>query len=341
MRWVIIQTAFLGDVILTLPLIEEITRLDEAAEILFITRPEAVNVIETAKGVKKVIAYDKRGKAKGWKGWNEIRKIILSFQPNYTIVPHRSVRSVALASLSKAKFRIGYDKAAFFPGLTHRIHYRHDAHETARLLDLLYPLTQKLGKPAPPNIVLTKMDMETASSYLEKIPNPRIVIAPGAVWNTKKYPTQQYEEVAEKLAKKHYHIITIGSKADHLECLTVAKAGNGISLGGMLTPRESAAVIKLSNLLITNDSAPLHLAQSVGTPTLAIFGATVPAFGFAPLREWDRIAEVKNLECRPCAIHGGRKCPKKHFRCMKDLLPDTIVDMVEEMINQNVGTKEI
>ncbi|MCX7834551.1 MAG: glycosyltransferase family 9 protein [bacterium] len=336
MRWLIIQTAFLGDVILTLPLIAKINQIDSQSEILFITRPEAVNVIETAKGIVSVVSYDKRGAAKGWKGWKDIQEIIHSFQAEITVVPHRSLRSVALAVASKAKYRIGYNRAALFPGLTHRIRYRYDAHETARLLDLLYPFTKEWGKPTQPNIQLTANDEEVAKFHLNQLPQPIIAIAPGAVWNTKKYPIEQYEQIAKQLSEKKYSIVTIGGLADQSECERVAKAGKGSSLGGLLTPRESAAVIKQCKILVTNDSAPLHLAQSVGTPTLAIFGATVPSFGFAPIGEKDMIAEVHHLDCRPCAIHGGKKCPKKHFRCMKEISPQSIVELIEQMTANNL-----
>lgn len=332
MRWLIIQTAFLGDVVLTLPLIEKINKVDSSPQILFITRPEATTIIETAKGIQQVLSFDKRKSAKGISGWYRMLKTIHNFQPDITIVPHRSLRSVSLAALSRSKYRIGYDRAVPFPGLTHRIPYRYNAHETARLLDLLYPVTNELGVPTPPRIRLTDQDIEKVDSLTEQITKPMIAIAPGAVWETKKYPTHYYEKLASLLNEQSYSIITVGGSMDIEICEMVAKAGKGISFAGKLAPRESAAMIAKSVLLITNDSAPLHLAQGVDTPTIAIFGATVPSFGFAPIRSMDRIIEINNLDCRPCGIHGGTKCPKKHFKCMKDLHPENVYLMIMEQL---------
>lgn len=331
MRWTVIQTAFLGDVVLTLPLLDAIATLSPRTEIQFITRPEAVNVIETHPAVVQAISYDKRKKDSGIGGWIRMLNRIRDFAPEIVIVPHRSLRSVALASLSKAKTRIGYDRAAKFPGLTHRIRYRADAHETARLLDLLQPINSKPGIATIPSIQLTDADHQVALQLLNS-DRKRIAIAPGAVWMTKRYPADRFKQVAKILADKGYQIIAIGGPADRELCEEVAKVGSGISCAGNLSPRESAAVIQLCDLLITNDSAPLHLAQGVGTRTLAIFGATVPAFGFGPQGINDKVLGIE-LECRPCAIHGGNQCPKGHFKCMLELSPETVAATALSMIS--------
>ena len=70
---------------------------------------------------------------------------------------------------------------------------------------------------------------------------------------------------------------------------------------------------------MTNDSAPLHIGVAMRTPVAAIFGATVPEFGFAPYGEHDIVIETKELDCRPCAIHGGTVCPIGTFVCMKNI----------------------
>ncbi|HEX9894642.1 MAG TPA: glycosyltransferase family 9 protein, partial [Gemmatimonadales bacterium] len=83
--------------------------------------------------------------------------------------------------------------------------------------------------------------------------------------------------------------------------------------------RASAALIERATVLVTNDSAPLHLAGAVGTPVVALFGPTVPAFGFGPTGAADRVVEVSGLACRPCSTHGPMVCPLGHHRCMIDL----------------------
>ncbi len=332
MRWTLIQTAFLGDVILTLPLLRAIREYDASSEIQFITRPEAVNAIETAAGVIDAVAYNKRGSDSGISGWLRMAKRIRNFHPEIVLVPHRSARSVALAGFSRAKTRIGYDRAAHIPGLTKRVAYRKTAHETARLLDLLEPITGKPGSATIPVMQLTDSDRLGAKKIIGEA-NNSIAIAPGAVWHTKRYPINRFIAVAERLVQSGYRIVAIGGTADRELCQQVATAGKGVSVAGELTPRESAATIANCRLLITNDSAPLHLAQAVGTPTLAIFGATVPAFGFGPQGQYDRVLG-RELPCRPCAIHGGNQCPEKHFQCMLTLDPELVVTNAVAMIEQ-------
>ena len=333
MRWTLIQTAFLGDVVLTLPLLAEMADRFPGSEIQVVVRPEAASVVETADGVKDVVVYDKRRTDSGIFGWGRILQKIRAFHPDTVLVPHRSARSILLANFSNAIERIGYDRAAKVPGLTQRIPYRRDAHETARLLDLLHPFTGEVGRPRQPIMRFTEEDERIVSSQFPELNETNwIGIAPGAVWFTKKYPYENYLEVAQQLSDRGYRIIAIGGSADASECERLAEVGKGISVAGKLLPRHSAAVIRKCQLMIANDSAPLHLAQSMAVPTLAIFGATVPEFGFGPLGEHDRVLGIA-IECRPCAIHGGNRCPKGHFRCMKEIAPHTVVDTVIAMLS--------
>ncbi len=83
-------------------------------------------------------------------------------------------------------------------------------------------------------------------------------------------------------------------------------------------------------VLVTNDSAPLHVAAAVGTPIVAIFGPTVPAFGFAPRGPRDAVVEHPDLPCRPCSAHGPRTCPLGHHRCMKEIAVDQVLHAIEE-----------
>jgi len=88
-------------------------------------------------------------------------------------------------------------------------------------------------------------------------------------------------------------------------------------------------VIRRAIVLVTNDSAPLHFAQAVATPTVAIFGSTVPAFGFAPRGPRDAVVELAGLACRPCSAHGPATCPLGHHRCMKSLSVEDVLRAVE------------
>jgi heptosyltransferase-2 len=100
---------------------------------------------------------------------------------------------------------------------------------------------------------------------------------------------------------------------------------------GRLTLRQSAALIGRAALLVTNDSAPLHLATAMGTPIVSIFGPTVPEFGFGPIRPGDVSLGRDGLQCRPCSPHGPLQCPLRHHRCMRDLGVEVVTRAIEDL----------
>jgi heptosyltransferase-2 len=115
------------------------------------------------------------------------------------------------------------------------------------------------------------------------------------------------------------------------EIVAAARAAGGTAANacGRLALRETAALIERAAVLITNDSAPLHFAAAVGTPVVAVFGPTVPAFGFGPRGPRDVVVERMGLECRPCSAHGPRTCPLGHHRCMRDIHVEDVLRAIE------------
>ena len=126
-------------------------------------------------------------------------------------------------------------------------------------------------------------------------------------------------------------IFLIGGKADFELCERVkylSEYDKVYNLADKLTILQSAEVIRRSICLITNDSAPLHIGNAVSARTIAIFGSTLPEFGFYPYCENDVIFEIKDLKCRPCGIHGRAECPEKHFDCMEKINTEKIISAV-------------
>ena len=88
-------------------------------------------------------------------------------------------------------------------------------------------------------------------------------------------------------------------------------------------------------MVLTNDSSPIHIASAwKDTHIIAIFGATVRELGFYPWSKNSQIIENTGLPCRPCGLHGGKKCPKGHFKCMLDLKPDMVLEKIEEKLDK-------
>jgi heptosyltransferase-2 len=166
-------------------------------------------------------------------------------------------------------------------------------------------------------------------------PQQLVAIAPGTIWNTKRWLKERYAELAARLADERYEVMLIGGEEDEALCREIKELSGSsrvYSTAGALSTLQSAELLRRCKLLITNDSAPLHFAVAVGTPVVAIFGATVPEFGFAPYGKHDTVVETLGLPCRPCSIHGGRECPIKTFECMNAITVEKVYRRVEEVL---------
>jgi heptosyltransferase-2 len=319
----VIQTAFLGDVVLTTPLLAALAQGDGPVDV--VTTPAAATLLEGHPAVRRVIRYDKRGADAGLSGLWRLAGALRSAGYRRAVLPHRSWRSAALALLADIPERVGFAGAA--PALTYstRVPRAREGHEVERLLALAGPH----AAPAPGvTLGLAAADRAAADAWLSAraIEPGFVALAPGSIWGTKRWP--YYPELAAALGRP---IVVIGSRDDaELAGAVVAAApGRAHSAAGELDLRRAAALLERASVLVTNDSAPLHLATAVGTPVVALFGPTVPAQGFGPRGAGDRALGVA-LGCRPCSAHGPQVCPLVHHRCMRDLSVDQVVRAVAE-----------
>lgn len=169
---------------------------------------------------------------------------------------------------------------------------------------------------------------------LTNISRPFVALAPGSVWATKRWPF--YPELAQLIAKD-FNVVVVGGGADVAIGDTIVSQlpeGCAANAAGRLGILASAALIGKAVALVTNDSAPQHLASAMNTPTLTIFGPTVPEFGFGPLALNSRVAGVDRLACRPCDRHGPQKCPLGHWRCMRELSSADVFGLLTQTLSQ-------
>jgi len=328
----IIQTAFIGDVILTTPLIQGVKNAFKNTQIHVIVIPSTKNLLDKNPFVDKIIVYDKRKSDKGLKGFIRLVRQLKKEKYDIVISPHRSIRSALIARLTGAKKRIGFNTSAGSFLYTDKINYNPNIHEIDRNLSLVDGPETTITERQP-KVFIDDKDIETVEQILktEKIntKNILIAVAPGSVWFTKKWPEEYFTELVNKLSAKDFTVLLIGGKTDRDDCRRIKAATNGLvyNLAGKLTLRESAALLSKCRLLVSNDSGAMHLAVAAETAVIAIFGPTVPAFGFYPYGEKHTIIENK-LDCRPCGIHGGQKCPIGTHECMKAIKPSTVFQSV-------------
>lgn len=333
-RILIINTAFLGDVILTAPLIRETKKCFPNYKIDIMVNPAAQTLLLENPYLEEIIVFDKRK--------DKIKNLIrLGFGKRniYEIIllPHKSFTSSLLAYLMNAPIRVGFNKRA---GKMSRFLYTKTGEylqtsERERLLELLKPICNVKEFNSETEMFFSKEEEEKIDKKLQESgldEKSYFTIAPGSVWGTKRWIPEYYAEAAETLTRKMPAVL-IGGKDDSFLAPEI-KGDNPriIDMMGKLSLRESALFIKKAVLHIGGDSAPLHFANAVKTPVVSIWGPTVPRFGFAPYRENDIILEDKSLECRPCNIHGPMECPLKHHNCMRNITPEMVVQSAEKFL---------
>jgi heptosyltransferase-2 len=325
----VIQTAFLGDVVLTTPLLDALAARHGPVDV--VTTPAASPLLETHPAVRHVIPYDKKGRDRGLGGLLGLARALRAERYEWAYLPHRSLRTALVAWLARIPRRVGF--ADGWPRFYTDVRPRPGTgHEVDRLL--------VLAGPAPTGgavtLTTTAEDRAATEAFLgaHDVEGPFVALAPGSIWGSKRWP--YYGELAERLARA-VPIVVVGGPEDAGLGEGIVRAVDGaggrwkaVNGCGKLTLRQSAEVIRRAVVLVTNDSAPLHLAQAVGTPTVAIFGSTVPAFGFGPRGPRDQVVALEGLACRPCSAHGPPRCPLGHHRCMRSLTVENVLHAIEE-----------
>jgi heptosyltransferase II len=310
--FLIIQTAFIGDVILATALIEKIHQFYPEAEIDFLLRKGNETLLLNHPYLREVIVFDKKKK---YKNLFFLIKKIRSNRYDQLVNVQRFATTGIMAMLSKAKHRIGFNKnpLSFF-NTTTISHEVGNLHEVDRNQRLIASFTDTAS--AKPKLYPTLTDFDTVKKYQS---GSYYCIAPTSVWFTKQWPAEKWIELIQKIQDKEKSIFLLGAPADHHVCESIRLASGlskVINLAGKLNFLESAALMKSAEMNFVNDSAPMHLASAMNAPVTAIYCSTVPSFGFGPLSDKSKIVETKEkLDCRPCGLHGFKDCPKGHFKC--------------------------
>jgi heptosyltransferase-2 len=315
-RILVIQTAFLGDVILASPVWENLHSTYPNARIDVVVKKGNEGLLAGHPFIGNVYLFDKSQKVKNlWK----LGKILRSNQYDLLINLQRFASSGVLTILAKGKESRGFEKNPLSILFSQR--FKHEMkpnwHEVDRNLQLISDLV-----PHPirrPQLYPNSADLAAIESYQDV---PYHCLAPTSVWFTKQAPEQVWLKLIVQLQNQAQKIYLLGAASDqeYLDEI-VKKSGHSevVNLAGKLTLLQSAALMAGAIRNYVNDSGPLHLASATNATVSAFFCSTIPEFGFGPLSDQSEIIEVKDLNCRPCGIHGHKSCPKGHFRCGKGL----------------------
>ncbi len=336
------QTAFLGDVALAMPLCEAIKNLFPLSRLTFITTKQAAPIAELVQAIDDVVVFDKRGEYKGLSGLFRFASRLRKEKFDTFISLHRSFRSSILAKLTCTKYTFGYDNASGSILYDWRCKYQLHQHEITRNMNFLTLLNKQVN-PAEhdkPNVNLNFSQnlIDSVNVKLHRLnlnTEQLILIAPNSIWETKKWTSQGYIKVAKELLERHYHVVLIGSKSDYQYTRAIAESSGTINMCGELSIQETIYLLTKTKLLVSNDSAPVHFAGLVNCPVVAVFGPTSPIFGFGPRSVYSVVVEKSDLSCKPCEIHGSKKCPVGTFECMKNLSHKEVISAIDSILSHH------
>ena len=311
-RILIIQTAFLGDVILSTSVVNSIKAQFPEAQVDLLVKKGNEHLVHGHPNIHRVFTFDKSRK------WRDILRLVRANRAtryDFIVNLHRFASSGLIAVLSQTK-TIGFDKNPLSRFYTVKL--PHPISKGIHEIDRNFTLIAALGVKhlVKPSIVPSEDAMKNVREYQE---TPYVCFAPASVWATKQLPMEKWVELAEK---QDHVIYLLGGPSDHSLCETIKTKipGRTVNLAGKLSLMESIALMKGAVRNYVNDSGPLHFASAVNAPVTAYFCSTVTDFGFGPLSDDSEVKEVTGLACRPCGLHGKKECPEGHFKCGKELV---------------------
>lgn len=331
MRILVFQTAYLGDVVLTTPLLTTLKKQFPDAHLACAIQPSWRPVLEHSKVVDEIIPFDKKGAEKGFFKTLAFAKILRKKKFDIALCPHPSFRSGLILRLAKIPARIGFETSSGNFFFTRLLPHASSDHEIFRVLSLLDALNidredwtrTPAIKPNPAvdvENILHPLGIDTEKTGV-------VGLHPGSVWKTKKWLPEKFARVCNIIAKKGLPVLVFGTENETdlvNEVVNAADDENVFPVIGLSLEELIALFSKLS-LYITNDSGPMHIACALGIPVVAIFGSTVPAQGYSPVGDLSTIVQAERLDCRPCGPHGHDKCPKEHFLCMNKVEVKSVV----------------
>jgi heptosyltransferase-2 len=382
MKILVAQTIFLGDLVLTIPLLQHLRLAypDARVDVLVMKGMESLFTSHTPSS--SVLTYDKLGSDRGFFGVWRIARRLKHEGYSIALVLPGSIRTALAVYLARVPRRIGTDQSSGILLFAERVKFPQELKSSPhsrpilfaerlwraiggrgsfvsplytdvvslnpeydairRHLQLLSPLGIQIEDALlQPQLYPSLTDQKRVDEFLSgKASGNLIAIAPGSVWATKRWPLDHYKSLIAGLIEGGCTFVLIGGREDAELCERLVQNfpwDRVVNVCGRLTPLQSAEMLRRCRVLVTNDSAPMHLGAAVGTPCVAIFGPTVPDFGFAPFGLQHIVIARKSLWCRPCTPHGGARCPIGTHECMTGISVDDVSQAVFRALERPVS----
>lgn len=327
---VIIDPAFLGDVVFDAPLVRALKARNPGCRVGLVVRPPADVIARRMTGVDAVHVFDKRGSDRGIAGLRRVARQLAEIGYEAAYVPHPSPRSALLARLARIPARVGAARSVSRWLFTRRVEPdERDTFPGARLRLLDPALAGDEAAESLQGGLRGGRDPQHGSRHA------RIGLVLGSAWETKRWPVESAADLARALDPDRHRLVLLGSAAER----PLFDALLALARGPILDAAEDRVGCGVDELLdalagcavvVGGDTGPIHAARALGVPTVALFGPTPEARHRFDTR--DAVLTVP-LECRPCSAHGDRRCPLGHHRCMRELDPGRVRAALERALD--------
>lgn len=348
----VFQTAFPGDLFLSVPLIKRIKEWDPGAQVVLACRPGLGDFFLAAGLADEIVTINKKDKSQIAKAMADLRARTW----DVVFVPHQSVRTALMMWRLKSRHKVSFAQWWNRPFYDKRVEKPTEYPDALRQLSLLMPLDARLAEMfAQEEMQNLRNPVEREFADLRKPMIPEwasmeimgrrtsdkiVFMAPGSTWNTKRWTARGYAEVARLLQRAGYSVVLVGSPAERALCAEIELVARGrapaldtanpggpqiSNRAGETNLNELVQLLRTGEALITNDSGSMHAAAISGLPTVAIFGPTVLTLGFRPWNNQSVVVQ-RSLNCRPCGKHGHVKCPLGHHHCMEKIEAQQVMD---------------
>ncbi len=343
-RLLVAQTGFLGDVVLTTPLLATLRRELSLESLTVLTTPQACPLVEDHPAVDQVLVDAKHGQERGFLGMIRTARRLRQQTFTLAVAPHKSFRTALLLTLAGIPRRVGFRQSAGWFFYNQTVQRDAGRHEVERILCLMRAFGSEPEEcERRPHVAYSAQAQANAHDLLREAQiaetEPLFVVCPGSVWYTKRWTTEGYAALVRSLEQCYGRVVLCGGPDDMTVVRQIQeKAGSNIpNLTGRADLQTFMALVDRAQMVISNDSAPMHIAVARHIPVVAIFCATTTSLGYGPYSDNAVVVEEKELFCRPCGPHGGPSCPRGTEECMKQVKPNDVLAGVDQLLKQTAS----
>jgi len=350
----LVPKGFLGDVLLTTPVIEALKASEPEARITCLVPPGLSDFVGRDPLVDDVIVFDRGGEHSGWQGLRQLAGLLRERQFGRAYAFHHSPRTALLLRMAAIPQRIGYAGGLASFLFSRRVAKPEKMHEVVRNLELvradLCPAVaeevERAARSGPAQVsafARLRVPPEDALRISDRVrqiieeQKPFVVLAPGSAWATKRWSAAGYHELAQLLMRQGMRVVLTGAASDADVCVEVAQGLSVANLCGSTSLEDLMALVRWASCVVCNDSSTLHIASALQVPTVVVFCATSPKFGFGPWKNRAAVVEKHDLFCKPCRRHGSRRCPTGTNACMTGVSAGEVFRAVQSLAGGRDG----